>query len=208
MLLLHLTVGPFEANCYIVGDEEKREVIVIDPGGDAPRILNLIEKHDLRVSAILNTHGHIDHVAANLDVREHTGALIGIHPDDAPLLEDVLLNGSAMFGIPFRTHRPDFLLTEESRQTVGRLTIRVLHTPGHTRGSICLIVDDAMFTGDTIFKGSVGRCDLPGGESRTLQHSLRTKILPLGDAYLVYPGHGDKTTLKHERRNNPFLLEL
>jgi len=208
MLLFQATVGPFEANCYIAGDNETREAIVIDPGGDAARIIDIIEQHKLRISTILNTHGHIDHIAANLAVRRHTGASIGIHPDDAPLLQDPLLNGSAMFGIPFKNHQPDFLVTEETRHVVGRLTIRVLHTPGHTRGSICLLINDVIFTGDTLFKESVGRCDLPGGDAQELQHSLRTKILPLSDTYVVYPGHGDTTNLKHERQRNPFLCEL
>jgi len=160
MLLFQATVGPFEANCYIAGDNETREAIVIDPGGDAARILDIIEQHKLRISTILNTHGHIDHIAANLAV------------------------------------------------VVGRLTIRVLHTPGHTRGSICLLMNDVIFTGDTLFKESVGRCDLPGGDAPELQHSLRTKILPLSDTYVVYPGHGDTTNLEHERQRNPFLCEL
>jgi glyoxylase-like metal-dependent hydrolase (beta-lactamase superfamily II) len=208
MLVFHTSVGPFEANCYIVGDNETREAIVIDPGGDATRILDIIEQNKLRISAILNTHGHIDHVAANVAVRQHTGASIGIHPDDAPLLQDPLLNGSAMFGIPFRSHQPDFALTEETPHVVGRLTIRVLHTPGHTQGSICLLMNDSIFTGDTLFKESIGRCDLPGGNAKALQQSLRTKILPLGDSYVVYPGHGEVTNLKHERQRNPFLCKL
>lgn len=208
MLFFQATVGPFEANCYIIGDNETREAIVIDPGGDATRILNLIDQHALRVSTIINTHGHIDHIAANPDVRRHTGAAIGIHPDDAPLLQDPLLNGSAMFGIPFRSHRPDFLLGEENQHAVGRLIIRVLHTPGHTRGSICLLINETIFTGDTLFKESVGRCDLPGGDAEELQHSLKKKILPLSDTYIVYPGHGDVTNIKHERQRNPFLCQL
>jgi len=202
-----LTVGPLLANCYLVWCEETKEAVVIDPGAEGEKIVSEIEKEHLRVKYIINTHGHVDHISANREVKNRTGAKILIHADDAPLLTNPQLNLSSYLGAPVTGPPPDVLLCEGEEIEIGNnLKLEVIHTPGHTRGGICLLADKVVFTGDTLFAGSVGRTDFPGGSYTELLDSIKKKILTLGDDYVIYPGHGPASTVGEERRNNPFLF--
>lgn len=214
MKLKSLIVGPLEANCYVVWDEKAKEAICIDPGGDVEEILTIIEKAGLSLKYIINTHGHFDHVGANRLLKKTTGAKIAIHKEDAILLEHILEQGIA-FGIQAASSpAPDMFLNEKDEIRIGNLTISVIHTPGHTKGGICLLLKDSdngqkiMFTGDTIFADSVGRTDLPGGSHKELIDSIKKKILRFEDDMKLYPGHGPQTTIGREKRFNQFLVDV
>lgn len=207
MYLTGFPVGPFAANCYLLGCERIGRLAVIDPGGDARRILAAVEQTGHTVACILNTHGHLDHVAANAEVKEATGAPVLVAAPDAPMLANparqlagVLLKGAT--GLV-----ADRLLVDGDTVEVGELELKVLLTPGHTPGSACFLLEaeKLLFSGDTLFEGSVGRTDLPGGSWDELLDSIREKLLVLDDHVRVLPGHGPETTIGHERRANPFL---
>jgi len=199
-------VGPFAANCYLLGCESTMRLAVIDPGGSPGRIVEAAGEAGFTIDYILNTHGHLDHVGANGAVKQASGALILIAAPDAPMLTSpgrqlagLLLQGSG--GPP-----ADRLLADGDTVNVGDLVLRVILTPGHTPGSACFLVDDdLLFTGDTLFNGSVGRTDLSGGCWEDLIASIREKLLPLGDGVRVLPGHGEATSIGQERCSNPFL---
>jgi len=197
MFVKMFTVGMFWTNCFIVGDTQTEEAIVIDPGFDnaseAKNILKEIERNKFRVKFIVNTHGHHDHTDGNKMMKEATGAPILIHEYDAPLL-----------------HNPkaDKTLCEGDTIEFGEVKLRVLHTPGHTKGSIALLDVNAVFSGDTLFAGGIGRCDPPEGSFEEIMNSIRNKLLILPDHVKVYPGHGEVTTIGEERRSNPFLQDF
>jgi hydroxyacylglutathione hydrolase len=207
-----LAVGPLGVNCVVVGAPESGEALVVDPGGDAERILDLLRVLHLRCTLIVNTHAHFDHVGANADLRRATGAALQMHGDDLPLYEQLALQ-AAFFGglLPVPERAPvDGLLSDGQRLTVGGMTATVLHTPGHSPGSICLLIDadpPLLLSGDTLFAGGIGRSDLAGGDSDALFRSLRDRLLTLRDETRVIPGHGPQTTIGDERRDNPFLQE-
>jgi len=189
MMLRKLVVGNYQANCYILGDERRGEGLVIDPGDDAVRIVSVISKLQLRILYILITHGHFDHTGAASELKRITGASLMIHSLDAKGL-DV---------------KPDGYLEEGQKISLGTFTIRVIHTPGHSPGGVCFYAPGAVFTGDTLFAGSVGRTDFPGGNHDSLIRGVVQKIFPLGDNIRVYPGHGPNSTIGRERVNNPFF---
>ena len=206
MKVKKLEVGPMLANCYIVWCEETREALVIDPGGEGRRILAEATGEQLEIKYVVNTHGHIDHIAANAEICSATGAKLMIHEDDASLLNNSSLNLSMFTGSPVQGWRPDILLHEGEEITCGKqVHLKVLHTPGHTPGGICLQSEDLIFSGDSLFAESIGRTDFPGGSYTALIESIKNKIMVLDDAYLVYPGHGPATTVGYERAHNPFL---
>jgi len=208
MILETLVVGPLAVNCYLVGDEGTREAMVIDPGGDAREILNTIRHGRLSVKAIVNTHAHFDHVGALNEVREATGAPFMLHADEVPILGAASMSAT-MFGMRVAQPKPaDRLLREGDAVRVGNLALKVLFTPGHTPGGICLLGDQCVFVGDTLFQGSIGRTDFPGGDYGTLMASIRDKLLPLPDATVVYAGHGAATTIGAEKQFNPFVRQL
>ncbi len=208
MLLETLIVGPLGVNCYIVGDEETREALVIDPGGNARDILDTLRREQLKLVAIVATHAHFDHLFALSELRAATRAPFLLHADEAPVLANASI-GARLFGFVFGQPAPaDRLLREGDEVRVGSLAFQVIHTPGHSPGGMCLLRDRVVFVGDTLFQSGIGRTDLPGGDYGTLMRSIRDKLLTLPDDTMVYPGHGDATTIGEEKRSNPFLQPL
>lgn len=205
MIINVLEVGPIMANCYIIGCEETKEAAVIDPGADSGRILTALADQNLTAKYLINTHGHFDHVGANKKMKEATGAEILIHAEDEPMLGQLSATASA-FGLSAENSpSADRLLAEGDTVTFGKITLGVLHTPGHTLGGISLHTNDCIFVGDTLFAGSIGRTDLPGGDYGTLIASVRNKLFALADNVKVYCGHGPSTTIGNEKRFNPFV---
>jgi len=208
MIIKELAVTVFQSNCFILGCEKTNQAAVIDPGGQADLILNNLTKHRLTLKYIINTHGHLDHIGGNKALKEVSGAEILIHESDADMLGKSTEMGS-MFGVKIDpSPEPDRLLKAGDVIDVGEeISLEVLHTPGHSAGGISLLLRDAnmIFVGDTLFAGSIGRTDLPGGDYQTLISSVRSKIFPLGDEVKVFPGHGPSTTVGEEKKNNPFF---
>ena len=204
MIVHMLPVGPMQANCYVLECEDTQAAIVIDPGGDAARILSIIEKHNLKLELIVNTHAHVDHIAANSDIKEKTSAELCIHSAEADMLLDSQRNLSFFVGIPVSSPSPDRLLEDGDILKAGNMSLKVIHTPGHSPGGICLLADNFIFTGDLLFAGGIGRYDFPGSSYITLMKSLQ-KVMELDDDLVVCPGHGPKTTIGDERMANPFL---
>lgn len=198
-------LGPFATNCYIIKCPETGESAVVDPGVPDPWIKKTLAERGLKPSVILLTHAHVDHIGGLEWVKSFTGAPIWMHADDRKMLADPRLNGSAMFGEPISAPPPDRLLKDGETFTLGKLSFQVLHTPGHTPGGICFYTPGHLIAGDTLFAGSIGRTDLPGGNHETLIRSIRSRLLPLPDDTTVYPGHGPATTIGDEREYNPFL---
>lgn len=205
MILKTLAVGELGANCYILGCPETKVGAVIDPGGNGQYILETAEKMGLKIAYILNTHGHVDHIAANGAVKEATGAKLLIHSQDVPMLTDPALNLSSFLGQNVISPTADQILEDGDLIKVGQIELKVIHTPGHTPGGICLKTAVEVFSGDTLFAGSVGRTDFPGGNSQTLLTSIRERLLVYPNDLTVYPGHGPSSSLGEERMSNPFL---
>jgi hydroxyacylglutathione hydrolase len=205
LILEHLLVGPLQSNCFILGDEESGEAVIIDPGGDGDMILNAIARKSWKVTAILNTHAHFDHIAANARVKEGTGAPLMAPKDDAPHMGQAHVS-ARIYGLEVdASPDPDRVLSDGDSIDLGNEKIEVVSTPGHTPGGATFVTSIGIFPGDSIFAGSIGRTDLPGGDYDTLIHSIKTRILTLGDDTPVYPGHGPATTVGRERAHNPFL---
>jgi glyoxylase-like metal-dependent hydrolase (beta-lactamase superfamily II) len=205
MVLIRLIVGPLQVNCYILADEKTKEAVVIDPGDDAGEILKIIIEKDFNVKYIINTHAHFDHVGANKALKEATGAALLLHEADAPVLATVS-NQSRSFGMsPVVSPPADRYVKHGDIVTAGELSLKVLHTPGHTPGGISLLEEGMVFTGDSLFAGSIGRTDFPGGDLLTLLRSIKTNLMVLPDATKVFSGHGPASTIGEERRENPFL---
>lgn len=208
MILETLVVGPLGVNCYIVGDDKTRQVVVIDPGGNAREILDTLRHGRLTPVAIVATHAHFDHLLALDEVRAQTRAPFLLHANEAPVLATATI-GAQFFGFAIPQPAPaDRLLHEGDEVRAGSIALKVLHTPGHSPGGICLLRDQCVFVGDTLFQGGIGRVDLPGGDYAALMRSIRDKLLTLPDDTAVYPGHGDATTIGEERQLNPFLHPL
>ena len=205
VIIKRLVVGSLSANCYIVGSEATREGLIIDPGGNAADILKAIGDSGLDINTIVLTHGHSDHIAALYDIQDRTGAEVAIHTADAQVLQG-RGSYSTMFGISYKTPQPpDRLLNEDDVIETGGLRFSVLHTPGHTPGSICLLADHEVFTGDTLFYRSIGTTYTSDSSRSHLIDSILKKLMVLPDDTTVYPGHGRQTTIGAERKNNRFL---
>ena len=209
LILKMFTFGMYLTNCYVVGCEETKDAIVIDPGFDKDReakeILSFIEQNGLHVKYIVNTHGHADHTAGNGIIKKATGASILIHEDDAIMLTTVAKTFSRVFGLRVTSPPADRTLRDGDVIQVGRVKLVVLHTPGHSRGGISLLGENFVFSGDTLFAGSIGRTDFPGASFEEIIHSIKTKLVTLPDHFKVYPGHGPVTTIGEEKKHNPFL---
>jgi glyoxylase-like metal-dependent hydrolase (beta-lactamase superfamily II) len=199
-----MPVGPLQANCFIVGCEQTRKAVVIDPGGDADIILNALAKDKLTLTAIINTHGHFDHVGANKALQVATGATLMMHKLDAPMLQESV-GSAAAWGLNVEASpEPGRFLEEGDVIECGDIQLKVLHTPGHSAGGISLYTHGAVFVGDTLFSGSIGRTDLPGGDYDTLISSIKSKLFTLPDDTEVYTGHMASTTISQEKKFNPF----
>ncbi len=205
MQIYRMVVGIVETNCYIIADEKTKQGAVIDPGADGKLILYKLKELGLEVSYILLTHTHYDHIGAVAEVKRATGAKIAVSMEDAAGLTEGRWNLSAFTGEPIEPSDADILLKDGDKLQLGELIIQVLFTPGHTKGGVCFLVGDDLFSGDTLFDLEVGRCDLPGGNLDTLVRSIKTKLMPLDDGVRVYPGHGTTTTIGRERAGNPYI---
>ena len=200
-------VGPLRCNCTLLANMESLEAIVVDPGDEIADILARLARHHLTLKQIVVTHAHIDHIGGAAQLKRVTGAPVLFHQADLPIL-DMLEMQAGWLGIP----TPEKVVLDQSANDglatgIPGLEAEVIHTPGHTPGSICLLFpkQELLLAGDTLFAGSVGRTDLPGGDTSTLLHSIHTRVLLLPERTLVVPGHGEETTLGHERETNPFL---
>lgn len=207
MIFESIAVGPLSVNCYIAACEESREGIIVDPGGDAELIVRLVQKLDLKIQTVINTHGHFDHVGGNRRILEAFGARLLIHQADAPMLGRSA-EVARKYGLQGENSpEADAYLDEGMDLNCGACRIQVLHTPGHTMGGCCLYFEKErkVITGDTLFADSIGRTDLPGGSHQQLLDSIRTKLFTLPDDIVAYPGHGPQTTIGHEKRCNPYF---
>ena len=202
-----LPVGPLQCNCSVIGDEATREAMVIDPGDDIEDVAAILRKHNLKVKQIVITHAHIDHVGGAMKLRALTGAPILLNQNDYALLK-MLDMQATWVGMPATGEvKIDAELGHGASLSAGGLSANVLHTPGHTEGSVCLYfpAEKLLIAGDTLFAGSIGRTDLPGGSVEKIMRSLHQRVLALPDETVVIPGHGPKTTIGEEREGNPFL---
>jgi len=207
MLKVHkLPVEPLGSNCYLAWDTDNTEAVVIDPGGEADRIIAAIEKRKLVLRYILNTHGHGDHIAANRELKARYGVPLLIHEDDAAMLGDPKLNMSAVYGLPVTSPRQDGFLVPGEKVTFGSLSLEIIATPGHSPGGVSFYGEGVVFSGDALFFGSIGRSDLPCGDTELLIRSIRENLLTLPEDTQVFPGHGQNTTIGMEKNCNPFLV--
>jgi hydroxyacylglutathione hydrolase len=205
-LVACITVGIFQENCYLYACPLTNEAVIIDPGDEAPRILSRIEELHLIPKYILNTHGHIDHICAIDEVSAVYPVPLAIHADDVYMLSEE--RTARMYGrkAPLVHRKPDMLLKEGDRISFGTLTLEVLHTPGHTRGGLCFVsAPYCVFSGDTLFQRSIGRTDFEGGNYNQLATSIREKLYTLDEDLVVFPGHGEPTTIGEEKYENPFV---
>ena len=205
MIIKELAVGMLMANCIILGCEETREAAVIDPGDETERILLSLADSKLKLKYIINTHGHFDHVGGNKEMKEATGADILIHFLDAPMLSQLSSDATLLGFSAENSPPPDRTLEDSDTISFGEISLKVIHTPGHSPGGISLYIDNKVFVGDTLFSGSIGRSDLPGGDFGTLISSIKNRLFDLGDDVKVFPGHGPNTTIGREKHSNPFV---
>ena len=205
-LVLHqLSVGPLQVNCFLVACQKTRAAMVIDPGEEGTRILHLAKSEGLEITKVVNTHGHFDHIGANQQVVEATGAELMLHAADLPLLQNAR-NHAQVYGLMVApSPEPDRLLDQGDTFELGELSFAVFHVPGHSPGGICLLSEGHLFVGDVLFAGSIGRTDLPGGDFDALVEGVRERLFSLPDETVVHPGHGPDTTIGRERRMNPFV---
>lgn len=208
MLIKQMTVGTMAVCCYIVGCEDTGEGIVIDPGGDDEKVIDMIKKEKISIKYIVNTHGHPDHVCGNARLKEETGAPIVMHEEDiAFFARSDMENYFSMLGLA-ASPPPDTSVKDGDVLEVGNLSFKIIHTPGHTPGGMCLYSKPHLFSGDTLFVGAIGRTDFPGGDMALFMRSIKERLLTLPPDTIVWPGHGyggSQSTIEKEKNSNPFL---
>ncbi len=205
--ILRFTLGPFEENAYLLVGPSRVHALLVDPGLESEVILETVEERGLELDLIVNTHAHLDHAAGNRFFKDTTGARLAVHAADVPYLERLRVQAAAFGLVAQDSPPPDVELREGEPLRFDGLEFQVLHTPGHTPGGVCLALPGRAWVGDTLFRGSVGRTDLPGGSWTELVGSIRNKLFRLPGATVCYPGHGPETTLDEERRCNPFVSD-
>ena len=203
-----IVVGVFRENCYVVASPRTKEAIVIDPGDEPERVLELARDMGVRIKLIANSHAHGDHILGVRGVQASTEAPFLIHSSEVPVLEQGVGRMLSMLGRPDEEPpRPDGFVEHGDKVSVAGLDLRVIHTPGHTPGSVSYYVNGLLFSGDTLFRGSIGRTDMPGGSYEQIMRGILTRLLALPDDTIVLPGHELETTIKQERATNPFILQ-
>ncbi len=206
MILDTICVGTFQVNCYILSMGENRQAIIVDPGDQKNKIKEALDKRKLKPTFIINTHGHIDHIGSD----EEFGVPIYIHRDEVPMLESPELNLSNFLNVSYSVKSPIKVLDDKSIIVLDEIELEVIHTPGHTKGGICLLfkkpVNNILFSGDTLFFEGIGRTDFTGSNRAALIKSIKERIFILPDDTVIYPGHGRSSTIGHEKRHNPFLI--
>lgn len=209
MALAHhvLHLGPLDNNTYVLACTVTREAAVVDAGFEPEAVIEVVRRQGLEVRLLLNTHAHYDHVAGMREVQEAVGGDYWLHPADRPLLDRLSEQGAAFGFPPARAPETVRDLADGQRIPIGGESVEVLHTPGHSPGGVCFLSGDSLWAGDTLFAGSIGRTDLPGGSFAELERSIHTRLFRLGDGVHVYPGHGPATTIGRERLDNPFVGE-
>ncbi len=200
-------MGAMGANCYLYACMESKKAVIIDPGADGKRIYRWVLEKGLKVEYILLTHGHVDHIGAVDELRALLGdVLVGIHTGDAGMLTNGKKNLSSYFGPGLELQSADILLTDGQEIKIGNETLKVLFTPGHSPGCVCFLTNEGLFSGDTLFAGSIGRTDFPGGSLEQLLKGVKDKLLVLPEDTRVFPGHGEETSIGEEKRDNPYLI--
>jgi hydroxyacylglutathione hydrolase len=208
LIVRGIVVGVFAENCWIIGSRKTREGIVIDPGDQAEDILHLAEDMELKIKVIANTHAHIDHVLGVRGVKEATGAKFLLHADEVDVARGSVRTAAHMLGQPVEPPpEPDVFLDDGDEVEVAGVKLKVIHTPGHTPGGVSFYTNGVVFSGDTLFRGSIGRTDMPGGDYRQEMSSIVDRLLELPDDTIVLPGHMQETKIGIERQTNPFILE-
>ena len=207
MIFEYLEAGPLLTNCYIIGDEDSKQGAVVDPGGDVDQILMILSRFGLKCEMIINTHAHPDHIGGNAALAKATGAGIVAHKQELGLIKNLSAFGSAMGMRVEDSPDPARLVEEGDLIELGAIRMKVLHVPGHSPGHICLVIEgtNKVIVGDALFQMSIGRTDFPGGSHELLISGIKEKLLPLGDDFEVYPGHGPPTKMGYEKKYNPFL---
>ncbi len=207
MIVKSLPVGPLQVNCYIVACPRTKKALIIDPGDEAQKILQLLEQEELNPAMLVNTHGHFDHVGGNSLIIEKTGIEFCMHKEDLPLLKQASRQ-AASYGLQvMESPAPTCFLQNGDVVEIGDLSFEVIHTPGHSPGGICLYGQGHLFSGDTLFAGSIGRTDLPGGDMQQLLGHIRSQLMVLPEATVVHPGHGPESTIGAEQQFNPFVTD-
>jgi hydroxyacylglutathione hydrolase len=203
--IITLPVGPLQVNCFVLGCTRTGQALVVDAGDDGARILAALRGKGWTLSAIVSTHGHFDHIGGNAHLIEQTGAPLYLHGEDLPMLQQAAMH-AAFYGLSTTpSPAPARLIADGEVLQVGDIALTVIHTPGHTPGGICLYGAGHLFAGDTLFAGSVGRTDLPGGDTAQLLTGIRQRLLVLPEETVVHPGHGPDTTIGREKRSNPYV---
>lgn len=205
MLLKRIPAGVYAANCYVITCEDTKKTAIIDPGGDANDIVNYIERNDLDLDCIILTHAHGDHIGGVPEIKDKKGVPVFIHNQDADMLKNKNRNMTSLMSGPDVEVVADKLLQDGDTIKLGNLELNIIHTPGHTRGGICIQIEDILITGDTLFTGSIGRTDFEGGSYEEIIDSIKKKLLVFDNQMKVYPGHGPESTIGVEKRTNPYI---